>query len=126
VMTEQKQNTPQKIDCLVKMREQAKQMQKLLSNGHCDLNAFGLIMDEGWQIKRQLASTVTTSQIDSWYQQALEAGAVGGKLCGAGGGGFLLFLAPAKRHEQVRQAMNGLKEISVGAEVHGSKILFVE
>jgi D-glycero-alpha-D-manno-heptose-7-phosphate kinase len=126
VLREQKHNTPQKIDSLVKMREQAKQMQKLLSNGHCDLNAVGIILDEGWQLKRQLASTITTTQIDRWYEVAVEAGAVGGKLCGAGGGGFLLFLAPPERHSGIRRALPELREVAIGPEVHGSQILFVE
>jgi D-glycero-alpha-D-manno-heptose-7-phosphate kinase len=126
VLSEQKQNTPQKMESLLKMRQHAQQLQKLLGNGHCDLQAFGRLLDEGWRLKRQLASTITTNQIDRWYQLALGAGAVGGKLCGAGGGGFLLFIAPLERHEAVRRALPNLSAVSVGAEVHGSQILFVE
>ncbi len=126
VLTEQKQNTPQKSDSLFKMREQANKLQALLSNGHFDCAEFGQILDEGWQLKRCLASTITTGDIDRWYQLAREAGATGGKLCGAGGGGFLLFLVPPSQQEQVRRAMGRLKEISVEPEVHGSQILFAE
>ena len=126
VLSEQKQNTPEKMESLLKMREDAKQLQRLLCNGHCDFNAFGRIMDEGWQLKRNLASTITTNQIDQWYQRALEAGAVGGKLCGAGGGGFLLFIAPPQHHELVRRALCGLYNLTVGPEVHGSQILLAE
>ena len=126
VLTEQKQNTSQKRDSLFKMREQARQLQILLSNGHLDWFEFGQILDAGWNLKRCLASTISTDDIDRWYQLAREAGALGGKLCGAGGGGFLLFLVPPSRQEQVRKAMGGLKEISVEAEVHGSQILFAE
>jgi D-glycero-alpha-D-manno-heptose-7-phosphate kinase len=126
VLAEQKQNTIQKSDSLFKMREQAKQLQTLLSNGHFDCAEFGQILDEGWKIKRCLASTISTHDIDRWYQLAREAGALGGKLCGAGGGGFLLFLVPPSRQEPVRRAMRRLKEISVNPEVHGSQILFAE
>jgi D-glycero-alpha-D-manno-heptose-7-phosphate kinase len=126
VLGEQKQNTVQKSDSLFKMREQAKQLQALLSNGHFDGVEFGQILDEGWKLKRCLASTITTADIDRWYHVARRAGALGGKLCGAGGGGFLLFLVPPSRHDHVRKAMGGLKEISVAAEVHGSQILFAE
>jgi D-glycero-alpha-D-manno-heptose-7-phosphate kinase len=126
VLTEQKQNTAQKSDSLLKMREQAKQLQALLSNGHFDCAQFGRILDEGWSMKRSLASTITSDDIDRWYRLAREAGAWGGKLCGAGGGGFLLFLVPPSRQEHVRKAMAPLKEISVAAEVHGSQILFAE
>jgi len=126
VLSEQKQKTSQKMNSLLKMREQAKELQKLLSNGHCDLKAFGLILDEGWRLKRGLATTITSTEIDSWYQRALQAGAVGGKLCGAGGGGFLLFVAPQECHEPICQALSDLHQVPVGPEVHGSQILLVE
>jgi D-glycero-alpha-D-manno-heptose-7-phosphate kinase len=125
VLVEQKQNS-QKSDALFKMREQARQLQNLLSNGHLDCAELGQILDEGWKLKRCLASTISTDDIDRWYRLARKAGALGGKLCGAGGGGFLLFFVPSPRQEQVRKAMRGLKEISVEAEVHGSQILFAE
>ena len=126
VLTEQKQNTSHKSDALFKIREQARQLQHLLSNGHLDCAEFGQVLDEGWNLKRGLASTISTDAIDRWDQLAREAGALGGKLCGAGGGGFLLFLVPPMRQEQVRKALCGLKEISVEAEVHGSQILFAQ
>ena len=115
VLAEQKHTTAQKkSDSLLKMRQQAKQLQTLLSTGHFHAVEFGQILDEGWQLKRCLASTITTGDIDRWYEGARQAGALGGKLCGAGGGGFLLFLAPPSHQEQVRKVMGGLKEISVG------------
>ncbi len=126
VLAEQKHNTPQMMRPLVKMRDQAKLLQQLLSNGHYDLNAFGLVLDEGWRLKRDLASTITNTQIDQWYGRALKAGATGGKLCGAGGGGFLLFIVPPDRHNDVRRALSDLCEVPVGPEVHGSQILLVE
>jgi D-glycero-alpha-D-manno-heptose-7-phosphate kinase len=126
VLSEQKQNTPHKMESLMTMREHAKQLQRLLSNGYCDLNAFGRMLDAGWQLKRNLASAITTTEIDEWYEVALKAGAVGGKLCGAGGGGFLLFIAPPERHVSVRSALANLRAVSVGPEVHGSQILLVE
>jgi D-glycero-alpha-D-manno-heptose-7-phosphate kinase len=126
VLSEQKQNTPRKADSLVRMREQAQEMQTILSNGHCDLKVFGRILREGWELKRNLASTITTGAIDNWYERALNAGALGGKLCGAGGGGFLLFIAPPERHEPVRRALSELREVRIGPEVHGSQTLLVE
>jgi len=126
ILAEQQHNTPEKIDSLLTMREHAKRLQKLLSNGHFDVEAFGQILDESWQLKRQLASGISTSEIDRWYQLARDAGAAGGKLCGAGGGGFFLFLAPAERQKSIRQAMRMLKEVSVEAEVHGSQVLLAQ
>lgn len=126
VLSEQKANTAHKMASLLQMRDQVYQLQAILGNGHCDLQAFGRLLDEGWQLKRQLASTVTTNQIDTWYRLAREAGAWGGKLCGAGGGGFLLFVVPRECQEAVRRALGSLKEVSLGPEAHGSQILFVE
>src|SRR5262249_43205365 len=73
VLSEQKQNTAKKFESLITMREQARELQKILSNG-CDLENFGRILNEGWRLKRDLASTITTSQIDEWYDLAIKAG----------------------------------------------------
>ncbi|MGH7843865.1 MAG: GHMP kinase [Candidatus Binatia bacterium] len=122
VLAEQKANTPAKMDSLSKMRAHAVQLQELSNNGSFDVEKFGRILDESWQLKRQLSSKITTGQIDDWYRRAMEAGAAGGKLCGAGGGGFLLFIAKAERHPAVRAALGGLTEVPVAHEVHGSQL----
>src|SRR5262245_12161196 len=125
VLTEQRANTLQKLASLRTMREQAAQLQQLLSHGHGDVKRFGEILDEGWRLKRGLASLITTDQIDRWYRLARDAGAYGGKLCGAGGGGFLLFVAPVECHDAVRRAFSALKEVPIGPEAHGSQILLL-
>jgi len=126
VLTEQKEKTPQKMDSLIRMRTHAYQLQALLGNGHCDIHAFGRILDESWQLKRGLASTISNDHIDKWYQVAKEAGATGGKVCGAGGGGFVLFVVSPERQMSVREALRELKEIRVRPESHGSRILIME
>jgi D-glycero-alpha-D-manno-heptose-7-phosphate kinase len=126
VLTEQKQKTPQKIDALIRMRGHAYQLQALLGNGHCDIETFGRILDETWHLKRCLASTISNDQIDDWYNTAKQAGALGGKLCGAGGGGFVLFVVRPPQQQTVREALCDLKEIHVRPEVHGSQILLME
>lgn len=126
VLAEQKAKTPEKMDSLLSIRTHALQLQELLGSSCCDLRVFGDILDESWQQKRRLASTITNSQIDTWYRRAQDAGAWGGKLCGAGGGGFLLFIVPPERQSAVRNALADLKEVPVGPEAHGSQILFVE
>ncbi|GKS58297.1 GHMP kinase [Nitrospira sp.] len=126
VLTEQKANTISKMDALLQMREHAYRLQRLLSNGQCDLKAVGCLLDEGWQLKRQLASTISTGEIDGWYERAKQAGALGGKLCGAGGGGFLVFVVPPARQNGVRQVLSSLREVKIGPEVHGSQILLLE
>ncbi len=123
VLAEQKRNTAEKMAALGKMRDHAQQLQALVSNGQLDVVDFGRVLDEGWQLKRELASTITTTQIDDWYQRAIEAGAVGGKLCGAGGGGFLLFVVEPERQASVRAAMSDLMEVPIRHEVHGSQII---
>ena len=72
---------------------------------------------------RSLASTITNDSIDDWYKSALEAGADGGKLCGAGGGGCILFVVPPDRQDAVREALHDLVEVPVTYEVHGSRVL---
>jgi D-glycero-alpha-D-manno-heptose-7-phosphate kinase len=125
VLTEQKRNTPSKMEHLLAMRDQAKELRALLQNGFAP-KAFAGVLDAGWQLKRQLASSITNDRIDLWHRRAMEAGALGGKLCGAGGGGFLLFVVAPDRQEAVRQALSDLTEIRVGYEAHGSSLLFVE
>lgn len=91
-----------------------------------DLTAFGEILHEGWIRKRTLASAISNQQIDVWYERAREAGAIGGKILGAGGGGFLLLYAPEERHEAIRAALPGLRQVPVLFEPQGSKIIYVE
>jgi D-glycero-alpha-D-manno-heptose-7-phosphate kinase len=122
VLTEQKANTSAKMASLLRIREHAVQLQQLSSNGGFDVEQFGRILDESWNFKRQLSSKITTSEIDEWYSRAIEAGAEGGKLCGAGGGGFLLFLAKPERKAAVCQALNCLTQVPVAPEVHGSQV----
>ena len=122
VLSEQKANTGTKMDSLLRMRGHATQLERLCRNGSFDIGEFGGILNEGWQLKRQLASKITTGQIDQWYRMAMDAGAAGGKLCGAGGGGFLLFVARTERHDAVRKALPCLTEVPIAHEVHGSQV----
>jgi D-glycero-alpha-D-manno-heptose-7-phosphate kinase len=88
-----------------------------------NLDAMGGILDENWQLKKQLASGITTNAIDDWYAKAKSNGALGGKLLGAGAGGFLMFYAPADRHDAIERAL-GLRRIHFGFEPLGSRIIF--
>jgi D-glycero-alpha-D-manno-heptose-7-phosphate kinase len=125
VLTDQKKNTASQMANLTAMREQAEELRALLQKG-LDIHQFGNVLDAGWQLKRQLASGISNDQVDTWYKSAREAGAVGGKLCGAGGGGFLLFVVPPEHQQDVRHALSGLKEVPLGYEAQGSRILFTE
>ena len=123
VLREQQDNIPEKFPVLQTMREDARFLQGLLCNGFDPLE-FGRILDTTWQRKRQLASGVSNERIDAWYQKAKDAGAVGGKICGAGGGGFLLLVSPLDRREAVRQALKDMSEIRIRYEAQGSCVLF--
>lgn len=123
VLEEQRANTDRKLESLIEMRDQARDLQELLSNGPIDPARIGKILDQGWQLKRQLASTITNPQIDDWYGRAMDAGASGGKLCGAGGGGCILFIVEPERRVQVRDALSDLLEVPASYEVHGSRVL---
>ena len=122
VLTEQKANTSSRIDSLLAIREHAYQLQKLSHNGQFCPERFGKILDESWVLKRGLSSKITNAQIDEWYRVAREAGAEGGKICGAGGGGFLLFIVKPERQAAVCEALRSLTQVPVAPEVHGSQV----
>lgn len=123
VLAEQKDNTESKRSHLTTMRDQALELAEVLARPRFDLDTVGGILDRGWQLKRGLASTVTTGQIDVWYDKAVWAGARGGKLCGAGGGGFLLFLVEPSKRQVVREALSDLVEMDLRHESHGSTVV---
>ena len=123
VLSEQQHNTEHKMDDLLAMRGHALQLKALAPDGF-DPIEFGRVLDDTWQLKRQLASSITNNRIDTWYRKAMDAGALGGKLCGAGGGGFLLFIVPPERRAAVRETLSELREIAVGYEAQGSRLLF--
>ena len=96
----------------------------LINNG--DIRDFGKLLHESWQIKRTLSSKVSTSQIDAIYGKALKAGAIGGKLCGAGGGGFMLLFVEPDKQLAVRQALKNYMHVPFAFEWSGSQIIFFQ
>lgn len=123
ILEEQQANTERHAADLVQMRQHAYDLQVVMRQDSFDAERFGRVLDRSWQLKRGLASGVTTGQIDEWYRLALDAGATGGKLCGAGGGGFLLFIVGPERRAAVRRALGELMAIDIGYEAHGSRVL---
>jgi D-glycero-alpha-D-manno-heptose-7-phosphate kinase len=123
VLVEQRANVEAKRADLRRMRDQAVELHDALKNGAMDTAGVGRMLDEGWRLKRQLASRITNSQIDHWYEAAIAAGAEGGKLCGAGSGGFLLFIVPPARQMAVRRALADLTEMQIGPDLRGSQLL---
>ncbi|MGE3840414.1 MAG: kinase [Vicinamibacterales bacterium] len=92
--------------------------------GRGDLSEFGELLNEAWQAKRSLSDRVSTPEIDDMYDAARRAGAVGGKLTGAGGGGFLLLFVPPERQARVREALPSLLHVPFKFEFSGSQIIF--
>ena len=125
VLEKQQRNIPSKVEDLLAMREYAEQVRDLMHNGFAPKD-LGEVLDNNWHVKRNLATGITNDQIDEWYQLAMDAGASGGKLCGAGGGGFLLFIVTPEHRESVRTALADLKEVDVGFEGQGSRLLLAE
>ncbi len=95
-----------------------------LLNSSADISAFGHLLHKAWQAKRSLSNVVTNPEIDAIYNTALEAGAIGGKLAGAGGGGFLLLFAAPEKHKALRKALNNLINVPFNFESSGSQIIF--
>lgn len=89
-----------------------------------NVSAVGEILHENWMLKKGIASGISTGEIDQWYDAARAAGAAGGKILGAGAGGFLLFYAPPEAHPRIRAALPTLRPISIGFEPLGSQIIF--
>jgi D-glycero-alpha-D-manno-heptose-7-phosphate kinase len=102
----------------------AVRMRDALASGR-DLNEFGRLLDEAWRVKRSLDGAVSNGRIDDCHRRALEAGALGGKLLGAGGGGFLLFYCEPHLHDRVRAELRGLAEVPFGFDPHGAKVVYV-
>lgn len=117
-------HNPAKRALVQRMVALAEQLRNALRDN--DLLAFGEILHEGWEAKRRLTDHISNRQIDEWYAHARRAGALGGKLLGAGGGGFLLLYAPPERHAAILSALPELRPLAFRFESQGSKIIYVE
>jgi len=91
-----------------------------------NLDSFGEILHENWVLKKSLTAAISTNQIDQWYDIARSHGATGGKIMGAGSGGFLLFYAPQDAHAQIAKALAPLRQINVTFDLLGSRIMFYD
>lgn len=124
ILAEQTKNitSDDKARNLLKMCGLAKDMKVALENN--DISSFGKILDEGWQLKKELASGIANPAIDEAYEIAMKNGALGGKLLGAGGGGFLLFYCEEEKQDQLKKAI-GLRELDFSFERDGTSVIYI-
>lgn len=122
ILSEQKKKIVNTVKILEKMRDQSYQVLKAFEKG--DLRFLGQALDYGWELKKQLAGGITNIEIDQMYKKAKKAGAVGGKIAGAGGGGFLLLFAPLEKQNLVRKALRDYRELLFHLERDGVKSIF--
>lgn len=106
------------------MQSLVDEAEKILTDKYADLDDFGRLLDRTWKLKRRVGSKVTTDCIDALYESGMRAGALGGKLLGAGGGGFLVFYVRPDDQEALRRAMGGLLHIPFEFENGGTKVLY--
>ncbi len=123
ILAEQKRKAGVTSSHMSRILELAAELKEALVND--DLDRFGHILHEGWINKKKLAGNVTNSRIDDYYERAIQAGATGGKILGAGGGGFLLLYCQEKYQDKVSHALAELKKSSFKLEPQGSKIIYV-
>lgn len=123
----QKENMDSNKDRILRLQEMfalVDEAEGILEDKHADLNEFGRLLDYTWQLKRQAGKAVSTDEIDTLYAKGLTAGALGGKLLGAGGGGFLIFYVPRDRQEDVKKAMSELLHIPFTFEEGGTRVIY--
>jgi D-glycero-alpha-D-manno-heptose-7-phosphate kinase len=122
ILGEQRENIKNRLSILRELKCMAYQAYNELIKGNLD--CLGQLMDQSWMLKKQLASRISNDLIDEAYQAAIRAGALGGKITGAGGGGFLLLYCPREKQDNVRKALKDMRELPFHLEDDGSKVIF--
>jgi D-glycero-alpha-D-manno-heptose-7-phosphate kinase len=125
VAGEQIKETPNRKQELTEMFRMVDEAISILK-GKSDINDFGRLLHESWQLKRSLTNKISNPYTDFLYDAAMKAGATGGKLLGAGGGGFVLFFVKPEFQPQVREALGSLLYVPFHFENSGSQIIFYE
>lgn len=123
IASEQIKITPQKTKELNKMKEIVYEACSVLNGSRNDINDFGKLLHKSWMIKKELTNIISNNAIDNVYEAALSAGAIGGKLCGAGGGGFILFYVPLENQQKVKEKLKGLLHVPFIFDSLGSQVI---
>ena len=112
-----------KLELVSEMIPYVYKLRDAIYQNHFDY--LGEVLHRGWHLKKKITKGISDERIDSYYKKALKAGAIGGKLLGAGGGGFLLFYCPLKKQNNVRKALKGLFELQFAFDYEGSKVIYM-
>ncbi len=126
IAKEQLRVTPHKKQELGSMLELVDEAGSIIDNPNCSIDEFGRLLHEGWRIKRSLTQKITNASIDEIYDAGISAGALGGKLLGAGGGGFMLFFVPPERRETLRIRLKKLLCVPFSFSSKGSDVVVYE
>ncbi len=124
ILKKQKNGTKAKLNYLRAIRDLSYRIRYILIRG-TNLDEFGEALHQNWLLKKQLVDGISNDKIDQYYRKARSTGALGGKILGAGGGGFLLLYCEKQCQKKVRETLNELKEVSFDLEPQGSKIIYV-
>jgi D-glycero-alpha-D-manno-heptose-7-phosphate kinase len=122
ILREQKENIKDRIAILREIKQMVFEARRVLDDG--DFDTFGRLLHESWKLKKSLAGSITNGAINDLYELARRNGAIGGKITGAGGGGFLLLYVPYEKQLSVRNALCALRELPFRLESDGSKVIF--
>jgi D-glycero-alpha-D-manno-heptose-7-phosphate kinase len=123
ILKKQSEGSADKLTVLRAMRDLAGEMRMVMGKG--DLAEFGALLHQGWELKRSLGFGISNAGVDEWYEAARANGAMGGKLLGAGGGGFLMVMAPPHKHAAIRAACGNPQELPFRIDRRGSRVIFI-
>jgi D-glycero-alpha-D-manno-heptose-7-phosphate kinase len=126
IAKEQIRLTPHRQRELQTMQQMVGEAEAIVTNPHRSLDEFGHLLHESWQLKRSLTQNITNSRLDDIYEAGRSAGALGGKLLGAGGGGFMLFFVPPERRRELRMRLKNLLCVPFGFSSRGSHVVVYE
>jgi D-glycero-alpha-D-manno-heptose-7-phosphate kinase len=124
IAQKQIENTNSKTKELDIMVELCKEAEELLVSSENGFLEWGELLNEQWKVKKSMTNLITNSKIDEMYEQAIRSGALGGKLLGAGGGGFMLFFVPPEKHEQLKANLNNILHVPFRFDLSGSQIVY--
>ncbi|HEY0817442.1 MAG TPA: GHMP kinase [Rhizobacter sp.] len=124
ILKRQSEGTKDRMPVLRAMRDLAQEMRVAITGAN-GLDEFAKLLHQGWELKRSLGFGISMERVDAWYEQARKLGAQGGKLLGAGGGGFLLLVAPKERHNLIRDALGNPRELTLDIDRRGGRVIFI-